>query len=125
MLTCVALFVSFAAAPAVVVTASVVVVSSAVYDWVFDAVSSVSTAVVVTMLGGHVDKVAILTFGAVVLSAIITALTAITFALKLVVFLCHFFLLPCLPCPGPSMLSVETEGDKGKLVDWCWVLGSV
>ena len=107
------------------VTASVVVVSSAVYDPVFDAVSSVSTAAVVTMLGGSVDKVAVLAFGAVVLGAVIMAFTDAMFASKLNAFLRHFFLLPCLPCPGPSMLSLETEGDKGKLVDWCWVLGSV
>ena len=80
--TCIALFVSFAAAPAVV-------------------------------------------FGVVVLGAIITAFTDTMFMSKLNAFLHHFFLLPCLPCPGPGMLSVETEGDRGKLVDWCWVLGSV
>jgi hypothetical protein len=34
----------------------------------------------------------------------------------------HFFLLLRLPCPGPGMLSVETEGNREKLVDWCWVL---
>jgi len=63
--TCVMSFASFAAVPAVVVTASVVVVSSAVYDPVFGAVSSVSTAAVVTTLGGSVDKVASLAFGVV------------------------------------------------------------
>jgi len=61
-------------------------------------------------------------FGAVVLSAIITAFMDPMFASKLNAFLCHFFLLPCLPCPGPGMLSVETEGDRGKLVRL--VLGS-
>jgi len=122
---CVASFASFAAAPAVVVTASVVVVSRAVYDPVFGAVSSVGMAAVVTTLGGSVDKVAVLAFGAVVLGAVIMAFTDVMFALSLDVSLCHFFLLPHLPCPGPGMLSVETEGDRGKLVDWCWVLGSV
>jgi len=80
--TCVALFASFAAVPAVV-------------------------------------------FGAVVLGAVIMAFMDAMFVSKLNMFSCHFFLLPHLPCPGPGMLSVETEGGRGKLVDWCWVLGSV
>ena len=98
---------SFVAAPAVVVTASVVVVSSAVYDPVFDAVSSVSTTAVVTTLGGSVDKVAVLVFGAVVLGAVITAFTDAMFASKLNVFSCHFLFWECFPCLGPGMLSVR------------------
>jgi hypothetical protein len=44
----------------------------------------------VTMLGGNSTRVAILTFAAVVLGAIIMVLTATIFALSM--FLCHFFL---------------------------------
>jgi len=57
-----------------------------VYDPVFGAISSVSMAAVVTTLGGSVGKVAILMFGVVVLGAVITALTAVTFTLKLDMF---------------------------------------
>jgi len=101
---CVALFV---AAPAVVATASIVVVSSAVYDLVFGAVSSVSTAAVVTTLGGSVDKVAVLVFGVVVLSAIIMAFMDAIFTSKLNTFSHHFLFWELFPCLGPGILSVK------------------
>jgi len=103
---CVVSFALFAAVPAVVVTTFIVVVSSAVYDLVFGAVSSVSTAAVVTTLGGSVDKVAVLAFEAVVLNAVITALTDAIFASKLNAFSHRFFFWECLPCPGPGILNV-------------------
>ena len=90
-----------------VVAVSVVIVGSvAVYGLVFGVASSVNSAAVVTALGGDIVRVVILTFGAVVLDAIITALMAVMFTFKLDVFSCHFFLWLHLPCPGPGMLGV-------------------
>jgi hypothetical protein len=72
-----------------------------------------------SLLGDDNVGVAVLAVGVGVLDAVITALTAVTLALKLDAFSRHFFLLPRLPCPGPGMLSVGTER---KLRYWCWVL---
>jgi hypothetical protein len=74
-------------------------------------------AIVVPSLGSHGSDMA---FGAAVLNAIITAFMAAMFALR--VFLCCFFLLLHLPCPGPGMLRLSE-----RLRDWCWfcVTGSV
>jgi hypothetical protein len=98
-------FVSTVAGFAVVVAVVVVVAGSvAVYKLISGVASSVNSAAVVTALGGDVVRVVVLAFGAVVLDAIITALTAAMFAFKLDAFSRHFFLWARLPCPGPGML---------------------
>ena len=104
-------FVSTAAAFAVAVAVVVVVVGCvAVYEPMIFAVSSVSSAAVVTALGGDVVRVAALAFGADVLdAAVITEFTAIMFAFILDALSRHFFFWPRLPCPGPGMLSVKTK----------------
>jgi hypothetical protein len=114
-------FVSTVAGFAVVVAVVVVVAGSvAVYELISSVASSVNSAVVVTTLGGNIVRVVVFSFRAVVLDAVITVFTAAIFVLS--VFSHHFFLLFRLPCPGPGMLSVETERNRKKLVDWCWVL---
>ena len=120
--TRVSLLASFVLTAAAFAVAVAVVSRVAVCGLISCAVSSVSSAAVVTALGGNVVMVAILAFGAVVLDAIITAFTAAIFAFKLDAFSRHVFLWLRLPCPGPGMLSVETERNRRKLVDWCWVL---
>ena len=71
--------------------------------------ADVIRAVVVTMLGGNVIGMAVLAVGAAVLGAVITAFMATIFVLS--VFLHHFFLLLCLPCPGPGMFAEIVFGD--------------
>ena len=81
-----------------------------------------SELVAVVLLGGDAFDIAVVADGVNVLNAVDTAFTAVIFVFVLNTFSCHFFLWLYLPCPGPGMLSVETEGDKEKLEDWCWVL---
>ena len=63
----------------------------------------VAAVCVAMSLGGNSVDVVIFT----VFNVVITAFTATIFALS--VFLCHFFLLLHLPCPGPGILSVRSE----------------
>ena len=78
--TRVSLLASFVLTAAVFAVAVAVVSHVAVCGLISWAVSSVSSAAVVTALGGNIVMVAILAFGAVVLNAIITAFMAAMFA---------------------------------------------
>jgi hypothetical protein len=76
---------------------------------IFGAVSFAGGVTAVTSLGSDIVDMNMVAFGAIVFDAIITVFTAAIFASDLDMFLCHFFLLLHLPCPGPGMLTVETE----------------
>ena len=92
-----------------VVVLVLVVGSGAIYKAVFGAISFAGGVMAVTSLGSDVVDVAMVALGAVVFNAVITVFTAVIFTFKLDAFSCHFFLLLRLLCPGPGMLSVDTE----------------
>ena len=95
---------------AVVFAVFIVIVGSvAVYELFSGAASSLSSAVVITTLGGDIVRVAISAFRAIVLNAAIMVFMAIMFMFKLDMFSCHFFFWLRLPCPGPGMLGGRTE----------------
>ena len=93
----------------------------------------VAVCVAMSLGGNTVDVVVFAVF-----NVVITAFTAAMFALS--VFSRHFFLLLRLPCPGPGMLSRETEkktkkkrkteglvlgSETGSVVLYSWFCGSV
>ena len=86
-----------------------VVVCVAVCGLVFDAVSFSGGFVAPMLLSDDIVDVAVVVVGADVLSAVITALTAVVLSFKLHTLSRHFFFWVHLPCPGPGMLGVRTE----------------
>ena len=103
------LLASFVGELAVVISVAGVTGCVAVYTLVFEAISSVSSAAVVTALGGNIVRVAVVAFRVVVLDAVNTAFMAVMFVFMLDALSRHFFFWPRLPCPGPGMLSVKTK----------------
>ena len=88
---------------AVVVVMTLVVDSRSKYGALLGAVSFVGGDMVVSSLGDGTVAVTVVAIGADVLSAVITALTAVLFSFRLSALSCHFFFWLRLPCPGPGI----------------------